>query len=90
MYVLQQYAKALRHLADSLLAGQADPRVTLVSCLIFVWIEFLQNNLESGFKHSQSERQILKDLQERRQESGSASPYSHDFENLYGLPDRSF
>lgn len=90
VYVLQQYTKALRYLADSLLTGQADPRVALISCLIFIWIEFLQNNLESGFKHLESGLQILGGLGAGRQASRSGSPYASDFDDIYGSLDRSF
>lgn len=81
--------KALRHLADSLMTGQADPRVTLISCLIFIWIEFLQNNLESGFRHSESGLQILRNLSAGKQNEVMRLDGSN-FEDIYGSLDRSF
>jgi hypothetical protein len=89
LYVLEQYMKALRHLADSLMTGQADPRVTLISCLIFIWIEFLQNNLESGFRHSESGLQILRNLSAGKQNEVMRLDGSN-FEDIYGSLDRSF
>jgi hypothetical protein len=49
-HALNQYNKAVRHLAEDL-SKQQDLRVTLILCLIFFWVEILQNNLDSAFKH---------------------------------------
>jgi hypothetical protein len=46
---LHQYNKALRHLVEHLSSTQEDVRVTLISYLILVWIEILQNKLDAAF-----------------------------------------
>jgi hypothetical protein len=43
---LHQYHLAVSHLIEYLSSSHQDSRATLLSCLVFVWIEFLQNNLE--------------------------------------------
>jgi hypothetical protein len=90
VYVSQQYTKALRHLAGSLMKGQADQRVTLISCLIFVWIEVLQDNSESGFKHLESGLRILRDLRKGAESGRSWGSAAIDSDDIYGSLDRSF
>jgi hypothetical protein len=63
-FALHQYTKAVGLLADRLSTDQPSFQAILISCLIFVWIEFLQHNLDTALRHLQSGLQILKDLQQ--------------------------
>ena len=85
-YALQQYSKAVKDLMHYLASENQDPRVALTSCLIFVWIEFMQDNLTSGFQHLNAGLKILRDLkfgvESRIQEK--------DSEDIFGSLDRSF
>jgi len=82
---LALYMKAVHHLTDALSSSQIDTRVVLVCCLIFVWIDVLQDNLFSAFKHLESGAQILQD---------SYGHYSRtiisDFEDIFASLTRSF
>ena len=88
--VLKQYNIAVKGLVDYLSSANQDPRVTLISCLMFVWIEFLQRNLDSGFRHLNSGLKILQDLR-GPQIPGKTSPVNdEDKEDIYGALNRSF
>jgi hypothetical protein len=85
VHALQQYNKAIRHLVNHLSSVQIDTRVALVSCLLFVWIEVLQEKLPSAFRHLNSGLKILKDI-------GPAEVIERptDSEGIYASLDRSF
>jgi hypothetical protein len=63
-FALEQYTKAVGLLAGDLSIHQPSFQAILMSCLIFVWIEFVQNNLDTALRHLQSGLQILEDLQQ--------------------------
>ncbi|KUJ13788.1 uncharacterized protein LY89DRAFT_672072 [Mollisia scopiformis] len=80
-YALQQYNKAVKDLMGYLGSEGQDMKVALTACLIFVWIEFLQDDLNSGFQHLSCGLKILRDcigIQDR------------DSEDIFGSLDRSF
>ncbi|KAF8855211.1 hypothetical protein BDZ45DRAFT_626676 [Acephala macrosclerotiorum] len=85
---LQQYNKAVNDLLQYLASDQQDPRVALTSCLIFVWIEFLQNNLDSGLQHLNSGLKVLRDL--RLSYSHDIANQDRDSDKILGSLDRSF
>ncbi|TVY40877.1 putative transcriptional regulatory protein [Lachnellula subtilissima] len=88
--VLKQYNIAVKGLVDYLSSANQDPRVALISCLMFVWIEFLQRNLDSGFRHLNSGLKILQDLRVS-QIPGKTSPVNDEGkEDIYGALNRSF
>jgi hypothetical protein len=90
-YVLVQYNKAVRHLVDSISCDDQDPRVTLISCLIFVWIEFLQNDLDSGLQHLKCGLKILRDQGWRGYPTTNMiSVLRYDADDIYGSLNRSF
>ncbi|TVY80565.1 Beauvericin cluster-specific repressor BEA4 [Lachnellula suecica] len=89
-YVLQQYTKAVRNLVDYLSSDDQDPTVTLISCLMFVWIEFLQKNLDSGFQHLNSGLKILQDLRKSARLGVSPNGGCRDKEDIFGSLNRSF
>jgi len=83
---LQQYNKAVRQLVEYLSSEDQDPRVALVSCLIFVWVEFLQNSLDTGFQHLNYGLKILRDLRQSMQQQGRI--LLRDTEDIYGSLER--
>lgn len=88
---VQQYNKAVGQLASDLDSGIQDPKVALISCLIFVWIEFLQDNLDAGFRHLEFGLKILHDLRSSLITNGALNECKlQDTRNIYGALDRSF
>ena len=59
---LQLYNKAVKDLVDYLACPNHDLKVVLVSCLIFAWIEVLQNNREAAMKHLTCGLNIIQSL----------------------------
>ncbi|KAG9228119.1 hypothetical protein BJ875DRAFT_435886 [Amylocarpus encephaloides] len=59
---LHHYTKAVETLVQYLSSDNQDPRATLISCLLFVWVELLQRNVDAGFQHLYSGLNILADL----------------------------
>ncbi|RDL37040.1 uncharacterized protein BP5553_04473 [Venustampulla echinocandica] len=88
-YALQQYNKAVKALVNYISLNDHDPRVALISCLMFVWIEFLQENLDPGFQHLSGGLKILQHIKCSRQLGSSASSH-FDAEDIYGSLERSF
>jgi hypothetical protein len=90
-HALRQYNKAVRSRLDYHSSDEQDMHVGLVSCLIFVWIELLQGNLDTGFQHLNSGLKILRDLRRRQRRKGiEERNYQEDVEDVYGSLDRSF
>lgn len=83
-YALQQYNIAVNNLVEYLASENQDPRVALTACLIFVWIEFVQNNITSGFQQLDCGLKILRDLRL------ASSSQDGDSEDILGSLDRSF
>ncbi|KAH6661583.1 hypothetical protein B0J14DRAFT_611993 [Halenospora varia] len=63
-FALQQYNKAVRLLADSLSTSQSQLDVILTSCLVFVWLEFMRNDLDAGLGHLKGGLKILDDFRQ--------------------------
>ena len=59
---LQQYNKAVGLLADYLSASQPQLDVILTACLVFVWLEFMRNDLDAGLRHLKGGLKILDDF----------------------------
>lgn len=84
-YALQQYVKAIQHFTTAVSSKEADVRVVLVMCLIFIWTDMLQDNLSSAFQHLECGLQVLT--------GASVNPtrtLSLDVEDIYGSLVRSF
>jgi enamine deaminase RidA (YjgF/YER057c/UK114 family) len=89
-HALHQYNGAIRKLIDDLSSVQQDARATLLSCLLFIWIEVLQNNFESAFRHLNSGLKILRDINASfPSPSPEGLPGTHDTPNIYGYLSRS-
>jgi hypothetical protein len=71
-FALQQYNKAVRLLSDSLSTSKPQLDVVLTSCLVFVWLEFMRNDLDAGLRHLKSGLKILDDF--HRPSGSSRSP----------------
>jgi hypothetical protein len=89
-YALQQYNKAVNNLVEYLASENQDARVALTACLIFVWIEFLQDNIPSGFQHLNCGLKILCDLRLATNVQDKAGIWDRDTEDIFGSLDRSF
>jgi len=89
-FVLQQYNKAVRLLVEYLSSDEQDPKVALISCLMFVWIEFLQNNVDSGIQHLNSGVKILQHIRKSDVIAASSHDTEIDKEDIYGSLSRSF
>ena len=60
---LRHYTKAVGLLANDLASNLPSPQVILVSCLIFVWFEFIRNNPDTALNHLQAGIRILSDME---------------------------
>ena len=72
-FALQQYTKAVGLLSTQQPIGMSPTSLqgVLIACVLFVWIEFLQNNLDTALKHLQGGLQIWIDLQQKQQANTS-------------------
>lgn len=77
-FALQQYNKAIGLLASDLAAPRSRLEVTLTTCLVFIWLEFLRDDFDSGLNHLESGLKILRDFNQPDSESGWPSrPTQH-------------
>lgn len=88
-HALRQYNKAVKTLVDYMSSRDQDPRVALISCLMFVWVELLQKNIEAGFQHLYSGMRILTSLRDsgtlKKKDSNEV-----ERDDIYGSLSRSF
>jgi hypothetical protein len=90
-HALQQYNKAVKNLVQYLETANHDPKIVLMSCLIFTWIEIMQDNLDTAVRHLTCGLNILQDLGPSLQRSGGeGEPYFGDLDDIYGSMHRSF
>jgi len=73
-FALKQYNKAVGLLADSLSSSQPPLEVILTSCLVFVWLEFMRNDLDAGLRHLKGGLKILDDFRQSSKSTASTSP----------------
>jgi hypothetical protein len=71
--VLTHYNKSVRCLVERINEATYSPEVALVTCLLFVCIEFIQGNYHTGFTHMGNGFKIITD---RKQKSRQSSPSS--------------
>ncbi|KAH7354523.1 hypothetical protein B0T11DRAFT_246245, partial [Plectosphaerella cucumerina] len=72
-FALQHYNKAVGLLANSLSARQPRLEVVLASCLIFVWFEFMRNDLDAGLRHFKGGLMILDSFRQPNKPDTSSS-----------------
>ncbi|KAF2641118.1 hypothetical protein P280DRAFT_425318 [Massarina eburnea CBS 473.64] len=66
-FVLQQYSKAIHHLQPcSLPDGSHSIRTTLLTCLVFVYTEFIRGNYRTGYSHLQSGLRLIQGIRPER------------------------
>jgi hypothetical protein len=56
---LKEYTKAVGLLANNLSSQQPPLQIIVISCIIFIWIEFVQDNLDIALSHLRSGLKLL-------------------------------
>jgi hypothetical protein len=74
--VLTHYNKSVRCLVDRISEATYSPEVALVTCLLFVCIEFIQGNYHTGFTHLGNGFKIISDRQQKLCQSSPSSSVS--------------
>jgi hypothetical protein len=64
-FAVNQYAKAIGHLRNSLSSGKHGPMMALMSCILFVCFDSLRGHFDSAMVHLQSGLKILRDISAR-------------------------
>lgn len=63
-FTLQQYGKAIRHLRSHLKDGDtASIRVTLITCVVFTYLELLRGRFKAADSHLQSGLMLLSEME---------------------------
>lgn len=76
-FVLLHYNKAVRALVQSMSDTTHSPEVALVTCLLFVCMEFLRGNYHTAFTHMKNGLGII--TQRRKSHAtGATKPLSHE------------
>lgn len=83
------YNKALRDVASHISSPDQNLEVSLICCVIFIWIEFLQKNMDAGLRHLKSGLNILQHARSYR-EIQPENILRYDTDDVYGALDRSF
>lgn len=73
-FALQQYNKAVVLLNDAMSASPPQLEVILASCLVFVWLEFMRNDLDAALIHLKGGLKILDDFRRPSQSTAFQSP----------------
>lgn len=59
------YNKAVRHLVERMAEPSYSPEIGLVTCVLFVCIEFLRADIQTAFTHLRSGLKIISELRQR-------------------------
>jgi hypothetical protein len=63
-FTLQHYVKAISHLQPHfLIKGRASFRVALITCVVFIYLDFLRGHFKTAQIHLQNGLKILKEMQ---------------------------
>ncbi|PVH75222.1 hypothetical protein DL98DRAFT_602241 [Cadophora sp. DSE1049] len=88
------YTLAVRELVDYIASNKQDSTVTLISCLIFVWIELLQGNFPAAYRHLHGGMKILNDSEASQRHTfynlTQKRESLHDVDEIHGSLTRSF
>ncbi|CZR53602.1 uncharacterized protein PAC_03482 [Phialocephala subalpina] len=69
-FMLQQYSTAINHLQPHFSAKSRDSiRVALVTCLLFIYMEFLRGHYKTANAHLRSGLKLLREVQEQERSS---------------------
>ncbi|KAJ9615005.1 hypothetical protein H2200_001079 [Cladophialophora chaetospira] len=82
-FALQQYTKAVSLLSSNIGGTTTSPQVVLISCLIFIWLEFLHDNLDVALGHLRSGIRILADQPQMSQCRDPDGFLFHSFTRLH-------
>ncbi|KAI1629212.1 hypothetical protein EDD37DRAFT_604112 [Exophiala viscosa] len=95
-FALQQYTKAVALLTPDVSGNRPSLQSVLISCILFVWIEFLHNDLDKALHHLQAGLRILDNVQ-RQASNTRIDPYVprlfrrlHIMGRLHGSPTSDF
>ncbi|KAF5642472.1 transcriptional regulatory moc3 [Fusarium tjaetaba] len=78
-YTLQHYNAAICHLQHHLASGSKESiRIVAISCLIFICLEFMRSNIETGTIHLQNGLNLLPLLQPQSCENGALVLKAHN------------
>ncbi|KAF5560175.1 transcriptional regulatory moc3 [Fusarium napiforme] len=78
-YTLQYYNAAIFQLQQHLASGNKNSiRIVAISCLIFVCLEFMRGNIETGVIHLQNGLNLLPLLQPQSRENGTLVLKAHN------------
>lgn len=62
-FTLKQYSKAIGHLKPHFLANnKVSIRVALVTCVVFVYLEFMRGHYQTGINHLRNGLKLLREL----------------------------
>lgn len=79
-FTLRHYSKAIRHLRPRVDDhSKASLRVALVSCALFVCLEFLSGRYQTGYKHMRSGIDLLREMKQ----SSDTACEAHSQTNLF-------
>ncbi|KAK4943541.1 hypothetical protein LTR10_016835 [Elasticomyces elasticus] len=67
-FVLQQYTKAIALLTSDVPRDPPSLQKVLISCILFVWIEFLQDDIDKALHHLKAGLRILDNVQQQASE----------------------
>jgi hypothetical protein len=83
--VLTHYNKSVRCLVDRINETTYSPEVALVTCLLFVCIEFIQGNYHTGFTHMGNGFKIITDRQQKSRQSSPSSSTSSSCQSVSSI-----
>lgn len=72
--ISRQYTKAVAVLSKNLSEDRPSLQATLITCLLFIWLEFLRNDFNAGLLHLKSGFQILRDSRSRQDLGSKVDP----------------
>ena len=66
-FVLTHYNRSIRSLVDRMAEATYSPEIALVTCLLFVCIDFLRGNYHSGFTHMKNGLSLIAERRRKEQ-----------------------
>lgn len=74
LFTVKQYSKAISNLQPSITKGAAtSDQISLISCVLFAYMEFLRGHYNKGFLHLQYGVCLLEETPDRRRDHDPAS-----------------
>lgn len=82
-FVLTQYNKSVRSLVQRMNETTYSDEVGLVTCLLFICMEFLRGNYHAAFTHMKNGLRIISDRRETRPDSLTTSKTEGEYHNVF-------